>query len=635
MNTAIAVLLCAAAVAGAGEGDDRRQPAVGEGFAATTTVIARAVASPTARTTTLPRPRLVRSAARSVADVLQFTPGVRTQTAVGRGGFTVAHVRGGDPNFTLVLVDGVAVNDATDPVGGAFNLAGLPASAVERVDVVRGPLSSYLGSTGLAGLIHVTTRRPPTGERLAEGELEVGAGDLFRAAASLLGDDGGGDAYRLSLAYERERERVAEERFDQLDLTGGWRRRTGWGEVRLDGRFSSWDADDYPEASAGPRLGSGQLRATATDELSGRLHAEVDALAGWRHGFGLSLSRVERARQSPAIGFLVPASDEDTRYLRARADWVTRRSLAAGIAVELGVELDREEARSRTELELPAASGGPVTARYDDGRTLGGGFAGVVLRRGGSLWELGLRADLPEGDTAQWNPRLGFRQAWHQDRTHLTASLARSFKLPSFFALASPPQLGGNRELRPETVVGGDVGIEHRFDDRGSGVQAAVFVSRYRDLVDFDFARFLHVNRAEVSARGVELQAAWSPLAGVLLDGNVTRQEVEDVATDERLRQRPRWFGGVDLSWEVTPRASLSVDAEVTGSLRDQQLPVPDRTEVAGWAVFGLTARARLAPGLEARLRVDNLTDRDYETSIGFPGAGRAVRVMLRYGRGL
>ena len=75
-------------------------------------------------------------------------------------------IRGGDPNFTRVLVDGVPVNDGTYQVGEVFDVEALPADGAARVEVVRGPLSSHYGSTGLAGAVQVITRLgdgPPSG----------------------------------------------------------------------------------------------------------------------------------------------------------------------------------------------------------------------------------------------------------------------------------------------------------------------------------------------------------------------------------------------------------------------------------------------------------------------------------------
>ena len=61
----------------------------------------------------------------TLADVLRSTPFVDLSRTGGRGGLTTVTLRGGDPNFTLVLLDGVPVNDPTNVLGGAFDFSTL------------------------------------------------------------------------------------------------------------------------------------------------------------------------------------------------------------------------------------------------------------------------------------------------------------------------------------------------------------------------------------------------------------------------------------------------------------------------------------------------------------------------------
>ena len=142
-------------------------------FYETATVRERPLDTATAAVTVLTREDIEASGATRVAELLPFFPGLDVVTAGTRGGLTTAQIRGGDPNFTLVLVDGVPVNNPTYQVGGVFNFEALPTSMVERIEVVRGPLSSVYGSTGLAGAIHIVTR---TGDDGPRAEFE-GSGD--------------------------------------------------------------------------------------------------------------------------------------------------------------------------------------------------------------------------------------------------------------------------------------------------------------------------------------------------------------------------------------------------------------------------------------------------------------------------
>ncbi len=93
-------------------------------FYSTATVRERPLSSATASVTVLDRETITASGARTVADLLRFAPGLDVTSNGPRGGFTTAQIRGGDPNFSLVLLDGVPMNDSTYQVGDAFDLGG-------------------------------------------------------------------------------------------------------------------------------------------------------------------------------------------------------------------------------------------------------------------------------------------------------------------------------------------------------------------------------------------------------------------------------------------------------------------------------------------------------------------------------
>ena len=109
--------------------------------------------------TVIDRQAIEASRAATLEDLLRATPFVDLSRTGGRGGLSTVTLRGGDPNFTLVLLDGVPVNDPTNLLGGSFDFSTLSVDNVERVEIVRGPLSSRYGSEAMAGVIHILSRR--------------------------------------------------------------------------------------------------------------------------------------------------------------------------------------------------------------------------------------------------------------------------------------------------------------------------------------------------------------------------------------------------------------------------------------------------------------------------------------------
>jgi vitamin B12 transporter len=603
-------------------------------FYETATVQARPLSSATASVTVLDRRDVERAGARTIGELMRFIPGVDVLTNGARGGITLAEIRGGDEK-SMVLLDGVPVNDPTNENGDVFDLEGVPADVVERIEVVRGPLSSFFGSTGLSGVVNVITRQGQPGPTAARLTAAGGNASLRQTNGSVSGGLGRG-SYLLGGGWEEESHRVARDDFRQLDLYGNTSQPVAdQARVRLNGRTSRWHADDYPEASGGPLLGDGELRRSAHTEES--LAAELDLDGGVHPSrWSASVYRHDLDRTSPAVLDQVPASTEATAFTQLRAGGAGTLYTAERLLWSGGIDLGREEGDNRS-LLLQVPFVGNVRGDYRIARNLGGVFTEVLLQRRVFTLELSGRVDRvtgpgSNGDRTEADPRLGLTWRLGESDTRLHASGGRAFKLPSFFALASPRALGGNPNLHPEIGTGGDAGIGHHVAAAHLDLDATLFYNRFRDLIDFDFQQFLHVNRSAVEARGAELSLAWRPSPRLTAALNATWQQVTDLTPgDGPLLHRPRWIGGAHVDWQATRRLGLRLDTQAVSRYLDTEIPVPDRDSVPSYQLLGAGATWQLTPAWQLQGRVDNLADRRYQVLIGFPGPGPALRLGVHY----
>ena len=89
--------------------------------------------------------------------LLRKFPDIHIDNPGGLGGVSSLYLRGGEPNYTQVLVDGIAVNDPTNSRGGSFDIGTIDISNVQRIEVLRGPQSAKFGSDALAGVVNFIT----------------------------------------------------------------------------------------------------------------------------------------------------------------------------------------------------------------------------------------------------------------------------------------------------------------------------------------------------------------------------------------------------------------------------------------------------------------------------------------------
>ena len=146
----------------------------------------------------LQRSEIEASQAVAVSDLLASLPGVGVTRSGGAGGLTGLRIRGAETDHTLVLVDGVQINDPAAP-GGGFDFGNLLTGGISRIEVLRGPQSTLYGSQAIGGVVNIVTAEAggtPGGSMQAEyGSLDS---TRFRA-------DVGGSSHRASARLAAER----------------------------------------------------------------------------------------------------------------------------------------------------------------------------------------------------------------------------------------------------------------------------------------------------------------------------------------------------------------------------------------------------------------------------------------------
>ena len=125
------------------------------------------------------REEIERLRAASATEVLRQIPGANVIQQGGRGGVSSILLRGGEPNFTVVLIDGVQVNDPTNTRGGSYDTGSLEQTQIGRIETIFGAMSPVYGSDALSGVINFITRDSSSGS-----DISIEAGTQGYGSAS-------------------------------------------------------------------------------------------------------------------------------------------------------------------------------------------------------------------------------------------------------------------------------------------------------------------------------------------------------------------------------------------------------------------------------------------------------------------
>jgi vitamin B12 transporter len=569
------------------------------------------------------------SHAENVVDVLRQIPFLFVAQSGARGGLTTITLRGGKPNFTVVLYDGIPINDITDVLGGSYDLSTMSTDGIEQIEIVRGPLSSMYGSDAIAGVINIIPRR---GEGKPVFEVGGALGSFLtrdvNAAAS--GKTGNLD-YSFAGSYLDIGQQVKK---DPYSLgTAGLNSHLTLGNDKLLSfvvRYQNAETAGFPPGGGGPEYSIlQQTQSVHTVELVTGIGFQQQVNPIWLYGLNFDLfDRTQNSNIPPLLDAIpptfnsIPAEITDTNFKRYRFNFTNALRLGSNFSAELGAGWMREEGFSTGTL-----------ANIPDTFTLTRDTAdanGVLTYSvHGLTATAGLRVDKTTNLRAVYSPSVGISYRIASQGPRFKANWGRGFKTPSFYALAD--KVVGNPLLKPEFSRSYDIGVENNFLHGKLHGELTVFRNSYTDLVDFSAVIFRLVNRSQARTEGAEfaLTAPINSRVELRTYASYLRWKLMD--TTEPLRDFPHWQSGGGITWKIRPRWHSQADILAVGRRYDFQVPVPLQQTVGGYSTASLSTSYEFSDAFTGSVRVDNLFNQQYHEYIGFPNPGVYVRVGVQY----
>jgi vitamin B12 transporter len=580
----------------------------------TASAIPETVETTPAAVTVITHKQIEERGSTDLADVLREVPGLSFSRTGSAGRATSLFTRGANSTHTLVLWNGIQLNN---PYFSGFDWGQFSTAGVQQVEVVRGPYSALYGSDAVAGVVNVLTS--PTSSYF-RGSVEGGSkglrnGELSGAYAGASGKVSGAwgrredDGFAPNDDIRQDSGNVYAQWMPGANFSLGASARRNSYDLGIPVNTNFFGTELVPSPN---RRGSGNDRQIAIPI--------TQAIGRFSYDVALSDNKRRDDFQDPDDPYGLTESRTDSKVRRARL--VTRTVTGIGTIV-LGGEYAR--------------------AIVDDASTYGVNLAGnrrtersfFVEDRlshemeSGSHFELSLGARHDDFDTfgSETSPRVAI--ALVQGGTKWRAAYGQAFRAPSVGELYFP--FSGNRDLNAEHSRSFELGF-----DRGLGTASQLsltyFNSSYRDLIIFDPATFIFSNIGRAKSDGIELGFSRRIADQFYTSLSYTwLHKDEDESTGLRLARRPEHSGSLAFGYT---RGSIDTNVAVIRSgARTDILPIApySRTENRGYTTIDVNLQwraARFAP----YVRIENLRDTRYEEVLGYPSPGRRTIVGLRFG---
>ncbi|MBX9708287.1 MAG: TonB-dependent receptor [Caulobacteraceae bacterium] len=540
------------------------------------------------------------------ADILADVPGLSVVRSGTFGGVAQVRIRGANPGKTLVLIDGVPVNDPAE-INGAYDFSGLELGDVERIEVLSGPQSSLWGSDAIGGVISFTTREVDG----VRAEAEAGSFDTLRGrlAAGVANDTYAIGAWLsrfstdgISAADEADGNPEADG-FDSTTL--GVKGRYAFSpaaRIEGSGRWSrnEADIDGFPA----PRFRLADTGdTTRSEQWSGFGRLTLQA-RGLKHQISLSASDIERDTLSS-----FPSTFEAERQV-----WRWQADGAAGERLTYAFGAEREDTEGSLSSGLSEELG--TTSIFGTASLQASERLSVT---GALRWDK--TDDFGSETTGRLSAALDFDGGFI-----LSGAWATGFKAPSIsqavcdFCFAPRPF----PVLRPESADSVEVALGWTAPDGGFDSRITLYRLNIEDQIAYVSGRYINI--AETRTDGIEAEATARLNAGVDLTLAYAWTDARDQTTGARLLRVPEHAGSATIAWvggrlsgALTIRAES--DQDDAGGVRDS------------FITANLNVTYRLTDSVDLTARVENLADERYQQVLGYgePGRSAYVGVRLRY----
>lgn len=546
------------------------------------------------------------SGAADVPALLRNLAGAEVTQNGGVGSQSSLFLRGTNSSHTLVLLDGVRIGSATS---GATAIDQLMLDQIERIEVVRGNVSSLYGAEAIGGVVQIFTKRGK-GEPAASVSAGYGTHATRRASASFGGEVNDANFYFGASKFATDGVSAANTAVSTS---------------------ANPDADGYSNTSLSARAGYAFNQAHRIDTtlfgsqgkvmydnaygLATDTHDSDATLSKWSLGLTDQILATWQSRLVLAQG-----TDDVTSYKNgARASqfktvndqlsWQNTLAMSEQGVLVLGAEKLRQRVSSSTAFTLDARSSNSY-------------FAGYTGDYGAHQVQANLRQDRYSDFGTANSGLLGYGLQV-TDSWRITANVSTAFKAPTFNDMYYPLSFGyqGNPNLKPERARNLELGAH--YVQAGLHVDAALFRNRIRDLIVSNSSYSTVDNLDEAVIEGMELVYGVQQ-NGLEVENTLTLQSPRNAKTGAQLSKRAQTLNTLTIA-RTFEAGRLGFEWHSSGARPDGS------NTLKAYSVINLSAQWKVAPHLGLNARVDNLLNEDYALAHGYNTLGRVFYIGLSY----
>jgi len=550
-----------------------------------------------ASVTVITRKQIEETQTQDIVDLLRQQRGISVARSGGPGSQTSLFVRGAESDQVLVLLDGVRISSSTT----GFDWSQLPIDQIDRIEIVRGPRAALYGSDAIGGVVEITTRK--------------------NTSPYISATVGKYNTRKLSTGFSARNEKI------NVSMNLSSEKSDGFSSQNVNGFGFEADDDAYEKTSVSFAVGA-QL--TAKHKVGIQLFQST--------GF-VEFDSVSAA--FPAFSIIDANSSTELRTIEASLNSIIAENWSQKISVSntdnefRGFSTKRDEVNWQNNITLSDNSSLLFGANYRDesGETSSVPTNSVTnkalyVNYNTNIAALNLDASLRHDDHSRAGSKMTGQAAIGYELTknnNVFMSYGTGFRAPNINDLYYPDfgSYAGNPDLKPETSKSFEVGIKSQISDNNR-LEMSLFHTKVSGLINNSGVNNQAINIDKATLKGLELGYK-GKFKKIDFGLDYTLLRTQNDETGKRLLRRPDRKVNLNLAYSVSNKTRLGMDASIVSSRSDFG------AELDGFSVVNLSVNHKLTKRANIGLRLENVTDEEYEYASGFNTSGRGAYLTLSY----
>ncbi|MCF8076651.1 MAG: TonB-dependent receptor [Desulfotignum sp.] len=591
--------------------------------------------------------------AHTVLELLKTVPGVFVTSTGGMGTSASVFIRGADSKNTLVMLDGIVLNDPSSANRSA-DLSDINLDQVERIEVVRGAMSVMYGSNATAGVVNIITKKGGKTPEIT-ASVEGGSYGTWKTGAHA---SGATDklTYAVSGSYlSRDGFSIADKDNPRIPQDGNTDEKDGYDNLTLSGNLgfelnddftlssslqyvdAQVDLDDYEGGYTGDNITSAWVPDPVTGAWVNTLVPNPDGPTSKRSESERLMGQVginnwfARGRVESILSYKFTRSDLQA-YDNDNLPWYDYQGATDEFSWQGNIDFENHVLSFGTGYFNEAMESLSSGVTDINTHTLSYWFQDQLFAGENLVLIAGARLDDHQSFGRKTTFRIAPAYEIFSTGTRFKASFGTGFRSPSLYELYS---VYGNPDLEPEKSQGWDLGVEQGFLDDLLTLGVTYWEMDFENRIGYDMLISKYNQLDGVTeTRGVEVSAAWTPLKDLFFNLNYTYTHTQDPEGNPLVR-RPenqvgltasyrflgKWQVGMDARWVDERAASpyaMDKDGNAIGTLDD-------------YTVVNLSGSCDISDRFQIFARVDNLFDNYYEDAFSYATPGLSGYIGLKW----